>query len=308
MSYESESIFPVGTKLSDVRDHVQLLGYAKRGVITSEEYGRFEEYCYFENEDYRSWTGVTLAIQITDGAPVVSTRTTTARSFYDLQQQNRTIHELKKRFGGSFRTDEGKGRYLRPNSGPPSPAASGCHLAFWRFGENLIKAGVYLQARTFPKQYQGKADRFLSEMGMSPRLLSNNMLMPFIVASLEDYFKSTFIALLRYSSRKQSFFKSIRLQGDHLTAISDGKSVKEQVVETLPFQKISAISRHFDSLDQKLDIGGALRKPYRRRRQSLYDLLEWVVLVRHEFIHRAQLDKTLTDERMEDLIYVSGPG
>ena len=289
--------------MSDVREHIRLLGYAKTGVTNSEEYGRFEEYFYFDSKDYRCWTGVQLAIQIAGKPLVVSTRTSIARSFYDLQQQNRTIHQLKKRFGGSFQTDEGKGRYLRPRSGPPTPAASGCHIAFQRFGGNLIKAMMYLDARTFPKQFQGKSDELFTQMGMSPRLLSNNMLLPFIVASLEDYFKSTFIALLRYSSRKQSFFKNVRLQGDHLAAISDGKSVEEQVAETLPFQRISALTRHFEALDPKLDLGSALRKPYRRRLQSLYELIEWVVVTRHNFIHRAQLDLTLTDKRMEDLFY-----
>jgi hypothetical protein len=157
MSYESENFIPVGCRLSDVREYIQLLGYEKIGVTNSEEYGRFEEYFYFDSKDYRCWTGIQLAIQITCKSLVVSTRTPIARSYYDLQHQNRTISQLKKRFGGSFRTDEGQGRYLRPNSGPPTPAASGCHIAFQRFGENLIKAMIYLNSRTFPKQFQGKA-------------------------------------------------------------------------------------------------------------------------------------------------------
>lgn len=303
MSYESENFFPKGTRLSDVREFIELLGYKKTGVTNSKKYGRFEEYMYFDEEDYRSWIGVLLAIQIKPKSLVVSTRTTVARSYYDLEQQNRTIFHLRKRFGGSFLTDEGRGRYQRTTSVPPTPAASGCHIAFERFGHNLIQGKIYLDARTFPKQYQGKADEFFATIGMSPRLLSNNMLLPFIVASLEDYFKSTFVALLRYSPRKQSFFKGLRLQGDHLAAISDGKSVEAQVAETLPFQNISAIARHFESLDPKLDLAGILRRPYRRRKESLYDLIEAIITTRHNFIHRAQLDLSLTEKRMEDLFY-----
>jgi hypothetical protein len=303
VSYESESFLPRSVRLQDVREFVELLGYKKTGITHSKQYGRFEEYFYFDDQDYRSWIGVLLAIQVKAKSLVVSMRTTVARSFYDLDHQNRTIFQLRKRFGGHFRTDEGKGRYMRPESGPPTPAASGCHIAFERFGHNLILGKMYLDARTFPKQYQGKADEFLAEMGMSPRLLSNNMLLPFIVAALEDYFKSTFVALLKYSPRKQTFFKGLRLQGDHLAAISDGKSVESQVAETLPFQRISSIVRHFESLDPKVDLAGFLKKPYRRRKQSLYDLIEMLVTARHNFIHRAQLDSSLTDKKMDDLIY-----
>jgi hypothetical protein len=258
VSYESESFLPRSARLQDVREFVELLGYKKTGITQSKKYGRFEEYFYFDEKDYRSWIGVLLAIEVKSKSLVVCTRTTVARSFHDLDHQNRTIFQLRKRFGGHFRTDEGKGRYMRPESGPPTPSASGCHIAFQRFGHNLIQGKMYLDARTFPKQYQGKADEFLAQMGMSPRLLSNNMLLPFIVAALEDYFKSTFVALLRYSARKQAFFKGLRLQGDHLAAISDGSSVESQVAETLPFQRISSIARHFEALDPKLDLAGVL--------------------------------------------------
>lgn len=62
--------------------------------------------------------------------------------------------------------------------------------------------------------------------------------MPFLVAAVEDYFKSTFVALLRYAPKKASFLKGVRSQGDQLLAIADGKhTVEEQVVETLPFHR-----------------------------------------------------------------------
>jgi hypothetical protein len=303
MSYVSENVLARGAKLADVREFVQLLGYKKVGTVNSKKHGRWEEYKYFEEEDYRSWSGVHLSIVIKPKSLVVDTRTPIGRSYYDLQQQNRTIFQLRKRFGGHFQTDEGRGRYLRPMAGPPTPGASGCHLAYERFGGNLIRGAIYLEARSFPEQYQGKSGELLVQMGVSPLLLSNNMFLPFIVAALEDYFKSTFIALLRYSPRKSTFFRGSRLQGDQLIAISEGKSVEAQVAETLPFQNISAITRHFEALDPKIDIGGLLRKPYRRRKETLYQQMERIVATRHNFIHRAQLDRSLTDKKMMDLLY-----
>jgi hypothetical protein len=235
---------------------------------------------------------------------VVSTRTPVSRSYFDLIHQNNTISGFRKRFGGEFTTDEGRRRYFRPESGPPPAPASGCYLAFNRFGLNLIKALVYHEARDFPNHPRRKWKGIEIFQPLDPRILANNTLVPFLVAAMEDYFKSTFIALLRYSERKEAFLKSVRLQGEQLLAISDGKAtVEEQISETLSFQRLSSVCRHFEALDKKLDIAGALRKPYRRRSQSLFESVESLVLSRHDVIHRATLDQTMTDERIDGLIY-----
>lgn len=303
MRYESENFLEPKTRIEDVREFIELLGYVKSGILKSGEYGQFEEYWFFDEKDFRSWSGVSLSIHKDSKQIIVSTLTPIVRSYYDLVHQNHTISSLRKRFGGHFTTDEGRGRYLRPTSGPPSAPASGCHLAYERFGSNLIKAVVYLDARAFPKHPpRGRGDP-LVVLGMDPRTLSNNLLIPFLVAALEEYFKSSFIALLRYSSRKDVFLKGIRLQGDQLLPLAEGKAtLEEQIVQTLPFQRISAVCRHFESLDPKLDLSGILRRPYRRRRQSLFELLETTVVARHNFIHRAQLDTSLTDKRLYDLV------
>ena len=305
MSYSSENIFAPGARIQDVREFALLLGYAKSGVMKSEEYGQIEEYWWFDATDYRSWSGVELSIHRDDKKRVVvSTRTTASRSYFDLNHQNNTISRFRKQFGGKFTTDEGRGKYLKPESGPPSAPASGCYLAFDRFGHNLIRAKIYHDAREFPSHPPRKWKGIEFFQYLDPRTLANNTLVPFLVATIEDYFKSTFIALLRYSARKEAFLKGIRLQGEQLLAISDGKAtVEEQIALTLSFQRLSAICRHFEALDAKLDIASALRKPYHRRSQSLFESLESLILSRHDFIHRATLDPTMTDERIDGLIY-----
>jgi hypothetical protein len=305
MSYSSENTLPIGTAIKDVRELISLLGYRETGTLSDPEYGRFEEYWFFDETDYRSWSGVELSISPrADRSIIVSTRSPLGRSYYDLVLQNKTISLIRRGFGGTFITDEGTGRYLRPGAPAPPPAASGSFLAFSRFGGNLTKAMMYIDARSFPKQPWDKNFKLGFLLEIDPRTLSNNLLVPFLVASLEDYFKSTFIALLRYSPKRETFFKSIRLSGEYLLAIADGAvSVEGATAEILPFQRISAICRHFDALDPKLDLAGALRKPYHRRAESLFDEIERLVLSRHDFIHRAALDLTLTDERIKDLIY-----
>jgi hypothetical protein len=304
MSYSSENVLAKTANIDHVRDLVRLLGYKKGAVLRFRGEGPFEEYWWFDATDYKSWSGVELAIYRDEAAQlVVSTRSVASRSLFDLAHQNRTISFLRRHFGGTFTTDEGRGRYMRFDSTPPPPAASGCFLAFSRFGGNLIKAHLCHTSRSFPARYPKPSKRLGFLNDYDPRVIANNTLMPFVVAASEDYFKSTFIALLRYSPRREAFLKGFRLQGDQLSAIAaGGLSVEEQIAETLPFQNISAVCRHFSSLDPSLDLAGALRKPYRRRKLSLFDSIEALVVSRHDLIHRALIDTTLDDYRVDEIL------
>jgi len=304
MSYSSESVLAKTTNVDNVRDLVRLLGYEKGGVVKFGGEGPFEEYWWSDATDYKSWSGVELAIYRDEtNRLVVSTRSTAGRSLFDLAHQNRTISLLRRHFGGTLITDEGRGRYMRSESAPPPPAASGCFLAFSRFGGNLIKAHHCHTSRSFPARYPKPNKRLGFLDDYDPRVIANNTLIPFVVATNEDYFKSTFVALLRYSPRREAFLKGFRLQGEQLSYIvAGGSSVEEQIAETLPFQNISAVCRHFSSLDPSLDLAGTLRKPYRRRKLSLFDSIEALVVSRHNLIHRALIDRTLTDDRVDEIL------
>ncbi|MBI1818089.1 MAG: hypothetical protein HYR72_24175 [Deltaproteobacteria bacterium] len=304
MSYCSSNSLEPGTKVNDVIEFVRLLRYRPEGSLSSEEVGRLRCFHWFDEADYRSWSGIELSIHETQGTVQVETRTPIGRSYYDLSHQNDTIRLLRKHFGGSFVTDEGRGRYQRPGSGPPSPAASGCHLAFQRFGANLITCHVYFRDREFKSPKRKRPTGVYVMDFTNPWLISNNLLLPYLVAITEDYWKSTFIPLLRYSSKKEAILRSGRLTAEHLAAVSDGRrSVEEALVEALPFQRVSAACRHFSALDPNLDFAGVLRKPYRRRRQSLFESLEQMTEIRHELVHRARLSEVLTDEFVASLLH-----
>lgn len=193
---------------------------------------------------------------------------------------------------------------MRPSGKPPAPAASGCYLAYSRFGSNLIKVINYLNVAEFKNELnlQTTSPRFL--LATSPRTLSNNMAISFFVSIVEDYLKSCFIALLTYSRSSEKFLRSMRLQGDQLTRISKGElSVEAMVAETLSFQKVSIACKHFKAIDDGLDLAGALRKPYRRRKKSLLDSLDDLVKVRHDFVHRAQLDYQHSTDALIGIAY-----
>jgi hypothetical protein len=173
MSYTSENVFPAGTRTADLREFILSLAYNKLSGRTRFKNVSWENYHWFDDTDYRSWSGVELSVDKTKGGNLsVSTRTAAGRSYFDLEQQNRTISALRKRFGGSFTTDVGVNRCMRPRSSPPAPAASGCHLAFSRLGTNIGKAVLYSQARTFPDHRSHSPDNFISQVGLHPENLS----------------------------------------------------------------------------------------------------------------------------------------
>ncbi|MBN1929192.1 MAG: hypothetical protein JW764_06590 [Chlorobiaceae bacterium] len=303
MSYTSENRFPSSTKKSEIIRLIKLLGYKNHGSYESEKLGRVDEYHWFDDDDYKSWYGVELSIYKDRDEFCVGTRTNITRSYYDLSHQNETIRTLRKFFGGSFITDEGKNRYLHPDSNPPEPAQSGCHLAYQRFGANIISAMIYLESRDFP-QHKKEPIGLLWVDNKNPWIISNNLQLPYFVALLEDYFKSTFIALLRYSDNKNSFLKNGRLSPEHLSQISEGnRRIEESITELMPFQNISTICKNFKQLDKSIDFASILREPFRRRKQSLFTSIEIMVDKRHNIIHRGMIDTSLNNNAIKKIIF-----
>lgn len=213
----------------------------------------------------------------------------------------KTLKMLRDLFGGHFTTDAGRNRYWRPDEPPPLPLASGCFLARWRFHNGLGRARVYLMNRKFEGASaldKSSGHQYIDEF--NPRLLSNNFLMPYVVAIWEDYFRSTFAAVLKYSEQRDGILKKTRLSHTHLEQIALGaQPIERAVSECFSFQRPSLISENFRIMDSKLDVGGAMRKPYRRRKVSLYDSIEALVEGRNAFVHEGEMNMALFDQKMQ---------
>jgi len=94
--------------------------------------------------------------------------------------------------------------------------------------------------------------------------------------------------------------KGVRVSSENLAKISSQEmSVEHAVAESLPFQRISAIGQHFKALDSKLNLAGALLKPYRRRKVSLFESLDALTARRHNFIHKGVMDITFNDTHVQ---------
>jgi hypothetical protein len=207
-------------------------------------------------------------------------------------------------FGGHFETDAGKNRYWRPEEKAPPHISSGCYLARWRFNNALIKPRLYLQQRGLDQKNANPEPSGLEFLDqMNPRLFSNNLLLPYLIAIWEEYFKSTFVALMKYSEHRESALKRAKLSQSQLEAIASGyHGVEQAFAESFSFQRPSNVGNNFKLIDPKLDIAGALRKPYRRRKVSLYESIEEIVELRNNFVHTGQMDTSMTDNAIEKLI------
>jgi hypothetical protein len=52
-------------------------------------------------------------------------------------------------------------------------------------------------------------------------------------------------------------------------------------------------------IDDKLNVYGSLRKPYRTRKKSLFDSIGELVDLRNEFVHTGRSVETITDEKIK---------
>lgn len=301
MSYESESKFTEGTTLKQIREIVSLLGYVKvnDGLKVP---NRTDCMMWSEAKEYKSWVGVELNIYKENRKITVTTRSRVGRSYWDLTHQNKTIKTLRDLFGGHFITDAGKNRYWRPEHDAPSPIMSGCFLARWRFNNSLIKPRVYLMQRGMGNKETKLTGMFVLD-DMNPRLFSNNLLIPYLVAIWEEYLKSSFVVLLQYSDKRHTALKRAKISQGQLEAIASGEqTVENSLAESLSFQRPSKVTENFKLIDPKMDLSGVLKKPYRRRKVSLFDSIEECIELRNEIVHTGQMDITISDEKVEKFI------
>ena len=130
-----------------------------------------------------------------------------------------------------------------------------------------------------------------------------DLLLPYLAAIWEEYFKSTFVALMTYSNHREAALKRAKLHQSQLELIAAGEQgVEQALAESFSFQRPSNVASNFKLIDPKLDLAAPMRKPYRRRTKSLYDSIEGIVELRNEFVHTGQMDTQLTDKAIEKII------
>lgn len=304
MSYTSSSILNKSATLTAVKEAINLLGYVrlKNEFSIPDQVG---SYMWVDKKGYKSYVGVELQIcRSKKGIIAIETRSRLGRSYWDLLHQNKTLKLIRDFFGGYFETDAGKNRYWRPDKKAPTPVSAGCFLARWQLHNALIKPSMYLSQRGLDQPNAKKEPTgmdFIDEM--NPRLFSNNLVLPYLFAVWEHYFRESFVAILSYSPNRAQALKKSNLNILQLESVAANEvSVEQAVADIFSFQRPSKISSNFKFVDSKIDIAGVLKKPYKRRKKSLYDLIEELVEDRNEFVHSGKMNTKLTDRKLQTFI------
>jgi hypothetical protein len=280
------SLSPSATR-SSVGDFLVLLGYRRLGTLTLGE-DRWTQYWHYNEEDYVSHDGLSAAIEGAPGELTVHTRTSIHRSVYDARFHNHTIRQLQSRFGGHFRSDYGRNRFFPVQGENRIKADSGCFIATRRFRNRLAPLEIYLARRNFKND-----DPRMGEW--SSEILSNHLLVPFVVSALEAWFRDVYEALLRYTPRRGDILRGIRMDASELIDdLGVSLPLERACARRMPFQNIAKAVASFRGLDPKLDLHAALVRPYRRRKVSLFARVNRFLERRHATIHGLQIDSSYT--------------
>lgn len=264
-----------------------MMDYKKRGEVF---------YCGNDDE-YKLFTGVYVWLcEENEQERIYRVRAPIFAMGYDLQKMNETLRSLKLYCDASFESDYGKNRYF-PENNFIKYAESGCYFAVERLFNNFSILSMALSR--YPDDIEG--DKAMYEMygRPTPSTFNANVYSTYLCSLIEEYFRSTYIALLKFSSRKDKIL-NVKFSPYDLIDISNGKKTVEEVfASTLSFQNIKKICANFRNLDNGLDIGIALKRPYHKRKKNLYEQVNEILERRHGLIHHLELDGDYSTENLQ---------
>ncbi|MGN2338128.1 hypothetical protein ACTFIN_08380 [Clostridium cagae] len=279
----------------DAYVHVDKRKYSRASVeylLEMMEYKKYGSTFYCGNdEEYKYHSGIKVwKCDENDSEIIYRVRTMIWASGYDIKKQNDTIRCLKKYCSAWFESDEGKDRYFKTGS-LIKGAESGCYLSIQNLDNSFAQLSMALNK--YPEDTE--AEKQISELGLPmPSCFNANVYLTFLCSVIEEYFRSTYIALLKYSDRKEKILNVKFSPYDMVDISLQNKTVEDAYARTLSFQNIQKIISNFKQLNSKLDISKPLKEPYHRRKNNFYEQIDRIFERRHGMIHRMDIDLEYT--------------
>lgn len=285
---------------NDAFVHIAKKRYSKKMIETllqMMDYKKCGEVFYCGNDaEYKYFSGIRVWQCDEDESEIVYwIRTQAFASGYDIKKQNDTIRYLKKYCQAYFESDIGKNRYFETGR-LVKGAESGCYFAIQNLDNHFSLLCHSLSK--YPDDVE--AEKSIAELGFPTSSSFNaNVYLSYLCSLIEEFFRATYIALLKYSDKKEKIL-NMKFSPYDMVDISEGrKTVEEVYARTLSFQNIKKVTSNFKTLNSKLDISKPLKEPYHKRKESLYEQMDKILERRHGMIHRMEIDRNYSTQELE---------
>ncbi len=278
MGYDATNYVPLSTPKAQIFELIHMLDFQGSG----------DTYHFFKEDDYKYLYGVLLNISKDDDYYLIHTRTPIYCSAHDLEYQNHVIRQIKRYCGGYFISDNGTNRYFTGKNTNTVPAQRGCHAAHFRLSNSFADILLLLNNH--------KADESCEKMmelyGVpSSEALLSNISTTYIASIIENYLRQLYVALLKYSDKKESIIASSKVNQYDLFEVSNNNiCVEEAIALSKSFQNIHKAHSYFGEINKRIDIKGTLSKPYHGRKENLFLTIDRVLEHRHSLVHRMDVD------------------
>ena len=141
---------------------------------------------------------------------------------------------------------------------------------------------------------------------MDPSRVMYNALVPFLVASLEHFFRETFEVLLKYDEKAQTRLstRNRKVSFSEARAVGNGELSLERVASGwFSFQNLDSIQKAFKEV-HSIDVLKVLRrrKRVRDRLPLLMNALQNLIGPRHKIVHHFSVDRNLDRDGFLDLL------
>lgn len=300
-----------GVKLQEVDEILVELGFDRR----------FNDLAWYRwSSKYESTLGCEFSIESGESIEIngnnISKSLLTAvtyrgRSHADLEMQNKVISKLQQKFGGVLCDERGLPTDFIENTLPQLTSTEiACDLEYARFLSNLTRFRRLIEEvdDKLVEQYQLVEESAVKEilstsLSHDVPLLRNNTLIPFAVASLEDFFKNFLVKNLETNEKARDviFQNDRKIKYSEIKEILSGeKSLIDMEMDFYNFQNLESVNNVYKKF-LKFDIfKEVLQKEMliEKEKVTVLSVLSELITIRHKVIHEASLDYTLGKKKM----------
>ena len=138
---------------------------------------------------------------------------------------------------------------------------------------------------------------------LRPYVISNNIQLPYIIGAWENYLKNSFLAILKYNNPDNNLIKCDKLSNDDLIKIKNNETtIEECIIKRFSFQRPKTIIDNFNMLDKTLKIGSIFYKPFKNRKETLFDSIDKMIVLRNQIVHDGEVNSILVDKDVKKFI------